>query len=138
MDWTYTEEEKLNPVDKKIAGLIDELLNASISLHKLHLRVMGIGSYATHIALKELYEELPELADIIAEGYQGATQKILTYEENAPKVLYNTTEVLSYLQEIKDKINDAQLSISYSEMISDMDDIKSKINSTMYKLKFLI
>lgn len=39
--------------------------------HKEHLRVTGPGSFAKHSALGEFYPAVVELADKLAEAYQG-------------------------------------------------------------------
>ena len=65
---------KTNSVDTMVANLVTELMNAATSFHKLHLKVTGVGSYASHKALNELYDALPDHADDVAEGYQGATE----------------------------------------------------------------
>ena len=69
-------------VDEMTALLVQELMNAATSFHKLHLHVNGPGSYAQHKALGDLYESLPKLADDIAEGYQGACEVLLDCNVN--------------------------------------------------------
>jgi len=39
--------------------------------HREHLRVTGPGSFAKHMALGEFYPAIVELADKLAEAYQG-------------------------------------------------------------------
>ena len=56
------EPSKKNKVDSMTADLVEELMNASTSFHKLHLQVEGVGSFAAHKALNEIYEALPGLA----------------------------------------------------------------------------
>ena len=68
------EPSKKSNVDSMTADLVEELMNASTSFHKLHLQVEGVGSFAAHKALNEIYDALPGLADSIAEGYQGAAK----------------------------------------------------------------
>jgi hypothetical protein len=40
----------------------------------------GAGSYAAHKALNDLYDALPGHADDLAEGFQGAAEKLLSYK----------------------------------------------------------
>jgi DNA-binding ferritin-like protein len=125
-----------NPVDIQTAACVTELMNASTSFHKLHLKVQGLVSFSAHNALNELYDALPEHADDIAEGYQGACEKILEYKDFSPRILNNVEDALSYLREMKEMIEGLQASIPYSEIVNDLDNVKSTINSIKYKLLF--
>jgi len=71
---------EMKKVDSMTADLVVEIMNSATSFHKLHLQVTGNGSYAQHIALNEIYDALPGLADTIAEGYQGACEVLLNYQ----------------------------------------------------------
>ena len=130
-------ESSLNPVDSQTAACVTELMNAATSFHKLHLKVEGLGSFSAHKALNELYDSLPGHGDAIAEGYQGACEKILQYEDFAPRILNNVEDALSYLREMKLMINGLQEIMPHSEIVNDLDNVKSTINSIKYKLLFL-
>lgn len=119
------------------AACVSELMNARTSIHKLHLKVTGIGSYAGHKALNELYDALPDHADTLAEQFQGAAEKILEYEDKAPRSLNSVQEGLAYLRELKEMVNNLQNNMPYTEIVNDLDTIKSTINSIKYKLLFL-
>lgn len=127
----------INSLEKQIANCVTELLNASVSFHKMHLKITGAGSYAGHIALNELYNALPGHADALAEGFQGATEKILEYEDFSPIVLNSVEESISYVRDIYQMINTLQLITPYSEIVNDLDTVKSTLNSIKYKLLFL-
>ena len=125
-----------------VPGLVVELMDAALKFHILHLTVTGPNSYAAHKALNELYEALPDHADAIAEGYQGATGEIPNYPADMPAhvcapAMSSVKEAISYIEELYDKICKLQDSITYSEIINDLDTIKSTLNSAKYKLKFL-
>lgn len=120
-----------------VAACVSELMNASVSFHKLHLRVTGTGSYAAHKALNDLYDALPEHADDLAEGYQGAAEKILDYTELAPRKLGTVTEGIIYIRELVKMVSTLQGSLQYSELINELDNVKSTLNSAKYKLNFL-
>lgn len=130
-------ESSLNPADSQTAACVTELMNAATSFHKLHLKVQGPGSFSEHKALNDLYDALPGHADAIAEGYQGACEKILQYEDFAPRILNNVEDALSYLREMKLMINGLQEIMPHSEIVNDLDNVKSTINSIKYKLLFL-
>jgi DNA-binding ferritin-like protein len=124
-------------LEMKTAACVEELMNARTSIHKLHLKVTGLGSFASHSALNELYDALPDHADQLAEQFQGAAEKLLTYSEKGPRTLSSVDEGLSYLREMKEMITSLQNDMPYSEISNDLDNVKSTINSIKYKLLFL-
>jgi DNA-binding ferritin-like protein len=117
--------------------LVSELMNAATSFHKLHLKLTGLGSYAQHKALNKLYDALPDHADTLAEGFQGAAEKLLNCEDSAPRILNSVEEGLSYMRELCQQVNSLQAVMPYSEIVNDLDMIKSTMNSIKYKLLFL-
>jgi DNA-binding ferritin-like protein len=123
--------------DIMTAACATELMNAASSFHKLHLKVKGSGSFAAHKALNELYDALPDHADTLIEGYQGAAEKILDYSEVSPKVLNTVEEAIGYLREMYQMVNNLQSKMPYSEIINSLDTLKDSINSAKYKLLFL-
>jgi len=124
-------------VDTMVAACVSELMNMATSMHKLHLKVTGTGSYASHKALNELYDALPDHADTLAERYQGAAEKLLTYKDLAPKVLNSVPEALAYIREVCDMICGLQAKMPYSEIVNSLDNVKDSLNSAKYKLLFL-
>lgn len=124
-------------LESKTAACVTELMNAAVSFHKLHLKVKDLGSYASHKALNELYDALPGHADDLAEGFQGAAEKLLNYEDTAPRSLASVQEALAYLREMTQMVNGLQGMLPYSEIVNDLDNVKSTFNSIKYKLLFL-
>lgn len=127
-------------LDEKVADFGYELMCAATCFHKLHLKVKDLGSYAAHIALKELYDALPEHADALIENYQGAVERIVECshdEEYSKKVCNSAEDALTYIRELTSKVNELQTMIPYSEIVNDLDTLKSTLNSAKYKLKFL-
>jgi DNA-binding ferritin-like protein len=124
-------------VESRTAACVKELMNSATSFHKLHLKVTGLGSYASHKALNELYDALPGHADDLAEGFQGACEKLLNYEDSAPRILNSAEEALSYIRDIYQMINGLQAVMPYTEIVNDLDAIKSTLNGIKYKLLFL-
>jgi DNA-binding ferritin-like protein len=119
------------------AELVMEIMNAATSFHKLHLSVTGEGSYAQHMALNDLYEALPELADTIAEGMQGACEVILNYPDKAPVTLSGIDGAIQYIRNMIEEINELQSIMPYSEIVNNLDLIKDVFNTAKYKLIFL-
>jgi hypothetical protein len=124
-------------LDNMVSSCATELMNARTSFHKLHLKVTGEGSYAAHKALNELYDALPDHADTLIEGYQGAAEKILSYKEVPPRTLDTVADGVNYLRDIYAMVNKLQGMLPYSEIVNNLDLVKDSINSTKYKLLFL-
>jgi len=124
-------------LDTMVASCASEIMNARTSFHKLHLKVTGDGSFAAHKALNEIYDALPDFADTLVEGYQGAAEKILTYQETNPRTLDTVADGVAYLRDIYAMINKLQGMLPYSEIVNNLDLVKDSINSTKYKLLFL-
>jgi DNA-binding ferritin-like protein len=134
---TYATASSSANCDTMTAACVSELMNAGTSFHKLHLKVTGTGSFAAHKALNELYDAFPGHADDLAEGYQGAAEKLLTYSEVAPRTLNSVDDALSYLRDLTNMVNALQAKMPYSEIVNSLDGVKDTINSGKYKLKFL-
>lgn len=126
-----------SPTDAMVASCVSELMNAATSFHKLHLKVTGPGSYAAHKALNGLYDALPGHADDLAEGYQGAAEVLLKYQEPSPRILETVEDAIWYIKDMYAMINTLQEALPYSEIVNDLDNAKSTLNSAKYKLKFL-
>ena len=124
-------------IDSATAACVTELMNAATSFHKLHLKVQGSGAYAAHKALNELYDALPGHADDLAEGYQGAAEKILECSEAAPRKLATVADALAYIRDITSMVTGLQAKMPYSEIVNSLDTVKDTLNSGKYKLLFL-
>ena len=124
-------------LESKTAACVSEFMNAGTSLHKLHLKVTGMGSFAAHKALNDIYDAFPGHADDLAEGFQGAAEKLLEYQDVAPRVLNSVQDGLAYLRDLTQMVNSLQAVMPYSEIVNDLDNAKSSINSAKYKLLFL-
>ena len=76
-------------------------------------------------------------ADTLAEGFQGASETLLKYENDAPVVLNNVKEAIIYLKELTEEVTELQSIMPYSEIVNNLDLVKDSINSAKYKLIFL-
>jgi DNA-binding ferritin-like protein len=124
-------------LDQMMGHCLSELMNVRTSIHQLHLTITGPGSYAAHKALNKFYDAIPDLVDTLVEGYQGATEKILKFEEMTPRQLKTVEDALDYIREMYDRITKLQAKVPYSEIVNNMDLVKDSINSAKYKLLFL-
>mgnify|MGYP003330582853 CR=1 FL=1 len=120
-----------------MSTLISEFLESVTSVHKAHLKITGPGSYAAHTAMGAFYDEIGDLADGIAESYQGATETLLNIPATQQASFTSAGECVNFLNGLYQKVDAAQKACDYSEIINDLDNVKSLINSTKYKLIFL-
>lgn len=134
---TMERSEEMKKVDAMTADYVVEIMNARTSFHKLHLEVTGPGSFAAHKALNELYDAIPDLADTIAEGYQGACEVLLNYPDKAPVRLLSVEGAIEYLRQLKTQTSELQQVVPHTEVVNNLDLIKDEINATKYKLLFL-
>jgi hypothetical protein len=134
---TMERSEEMKKVDAMTADYVVEIMNARTSFHKLHLEVTGPGSFAAHKALNELYDAIPDLADTIAEGYQGACEVLLNYPDKAPVRLLSVEGAVEYLRQLKTQTSELQQVVPHTEVVNNLDLIKDEINAAKYKLLFL-
>jgi hypothetical protein len=124
-------------LDIMTAACATEMMNAAVSFHRLHLKVTGDGSYAAHKALGTLYEGLHDQADTLIEGYQGVTEKLLSYKDLPIRTLDTVADAVGYLRDMYNIINKLQAMMPYSEIVNNLDLVKDSINAAKYKLLFL-
>jgi DNA-binding ferritin-like protein len=124
-------------LDTMTAACATEMMNATTSFHRLHLKITGEGSYAAHKALGSFYEKLHDFADTLIEGYQGVSEKLLSYKEMPIRTLDTTADAVAYLRDMYNMVNKLQAMMPYSEIVNNLDLVKDAINSTKYKLLFL-
>jgi hypothetical protein len=113
--------------------LIMRCFHARTNAHVLHLQA---PTYAIHIALNEFYDEVIEIADRLAEAYQGSHGK-LTDMDMAYEPCTKPMELLEDLEEwIIDNREDCYpKSDTYLANIT--DELLALIRGTQYKIKFL-
>ena len=100
--------------------------------HREHLKTK---SYAQHMALGAFYPAIIELADSIAEAYQGCEGKLITvpYVKNTA-----TGSIDAILKSHLDWISKNRKKLSDETSIQNIiDEIVALYQSTLYKLKFL-
>jgi hypothetical protein len=134
---SYSSAPAGGSLDTMTAACVSELMNAATSFHKLHLKVTGVGSFAVHKTLNDLYDALIDHADNLAEGYQGAAEILLKYNDVAPKTINTVEDGLDYMRMLIDMVTKLQSKMPYSEIVNELDTVKSSLNSAKYKLLFL-
>lgn len=115
------------------AEFIASLLAAAPLAHILHLQTR---SFAEHMALGTLYEELPEKVDALAEAYQGLHGLITDYP--APAFNKAGGNPVEFVQSVTDYVRNERAKVATeSELQNLIDEIAELLDSTLYKLKFL-
>lgn len=108
-----------------------------LSREYTHREHLNTSSYATHMALGSFYTEIIDLADSLAEMYQGYVGKRIgdiPYYGNPAKgdVVGVMTKLLEQIQtERKDCCTDS------TAIQNTIDEVEALFMSTIYKLKFL-
>ena len=113
-------------------SLFATLLHAATSAHILHLKTR---SFAAHMALDELYKELPGLVDDLIEAYQGKYGIVTDYPGGyAPP----GEDLVAFVQSVSDYLRDNRAAVGVdSELQNTADEIAGLLDSTLYKLRFL-
>jgi len=114
------------------ADLIGHLFLARDVTHSVHLNTR---SYAKHKALGGFYEKIIDLADDLAEAYQGRYGLIGPITLHSAKKTNNVVEFLEdSLEEVRRERKEYKDDTALQNII---DEIESLYLSTLYKLKFL-
>lgn len=120
-----------------IAQYIAVLFLARDIAHREHLRVTGKGSYAKHQALGAFYESIIELADSLAEAYQGRNGIIkdipLLENEFPGDIVTSIKNQLKWLEANRYKA----VTKDETALQNIIDEIVSLYLSTLYKLQNL-
>lgn len=122
-----------------VTKFFSKLFESREMAHVYHLQVKGDqGSYATHEALGDYYEEILEILDDTIEVYQGQYGLVDGYEVIDTKDT-KAKDSLIYFEELAEYIKHSKKCILNEDthIHSLIDDIMALIYKTIYKLKFL-
>ena len=107
--------------------------------HVFHLRVKGPGSYATHIALNEYYDEIIGLIDGLVESYQGKNGLIEFKDIDGIDNNAEVSNIIKYFIKLiaaLDKLRKAE-NLQDTWIQNAIDNIEELLYSTKYKLENL-
>ena len=113
------------------ADLIGHLFLERDVAHSVHLNTR---SYAKHKALGKFYPAVVDLADTLAEAYQGR------YGLIGPITLHSaekTNNIVDFLEDSLKKIKKEREEYDDTAIQNIIDEIEGLYLSTLYKLKFL-
>lgn len=116
-----------------IGELISRCFHARTEAHILHLQTR---SYAEHVALNEFYDGIVDLADSLAEAYQGMHGLIKKYgTRQAP-----AESGVALIEGLADWIDEHRYDCCPAEdscLQNIIDEILALCSSSLYKLRFL-
>lgn len=110
------------------------LFNARTVAHVIHLQATGPGSYAKHVALAEFCGAIVDLADRLAEAYQGLSGQLIEFKGASYKL---EKDPLKMLDGLKAAAMTARAECESPMIQQIIDDIVELIASTSYKIKHL-
>ena len=117
-----------------IGQLIMELFHARTTAHVLHLKTRN---YSEHVALSVFYDEVVDLADQLAEAYQGGYELIKEFPSKYTPYS-NALLMLDDLRETVDEcVNSGEWDTEDTHLNNICDEVRQLIASTQYKLRFL-
>lgn len=115
--------------------LVCTLFTARDVAHELHLKTR---SFAQHMALGALYEQLVGLADGLAEAYQGK-YGVMDLSLCQTTVHFDRQSPVTFIQQLAGwaEVAKGQINPVDTNLLNDWDAVLSLIYSTKYKLETL-
>lgn len=118
---------------KTASEFMSVLFEIEINAHIAHLQTT---SYAQHMALGTLYEDIVELRDRFAEGWQGTNGSIIKgYKSSIP--VMEGMDMSKYLRGHLVNIILFRNTLKEGFLQQIVDDVAELINSSLYKLQTL-
>jgi hypothetical protein len=133
MDYNGNEmsDDEFEPDMDEVGNIFGRLLMSAPVVQMLHLQT---DSLSKHLALKDLYEAMPDLVDAIVEEFQGEYGVVSSYDTyvtyNANPVIF-VEDLLKYLKKNRGSI------ASCPSIQANIDTLCTTIRSCLYKLKNL-
>lgn len=114
---------------KGAVEFLTKLLDAVTAIHKAHLMTTGPGSFAAHEALGDVYSELEDGLDNLAESYMGCQQTGLEF----PGV--DTSDYSSEVRKVYEYIEANRLMIGTESHLQNLvDEVLDKLAKSLFKL----
>ena len=121
-----------------IGQFVSTLFASRTQAHVFHLQTTGEGSFATHKALNDYYDEIVGITDGLVESYQGKYGIVTGYSNVTLQEFQNCEEVISYFETLYIYVEKSRQMLPQDTYIQNqIDEVVALINSTLYKLRFL-
>jgi hypothetical protein len=124
-------DEEFEPDMDEVGNIFGRLLMSAPVVHMLHLQT---DSFAKHLALNDLYHDMPDMIDAIIEEFQsqyGVVSSYGTYVTYTANPVVFVEDLAKYLDKNRGSI------ASCSSIQANVDTLATAINSCLYKLKNL-
>ena len=115
--------------------LICQLFTARDAAHELHLKTR---SFAAHLALGDLYDGLIEMADGLAEAYQGK-YGLIDMGKCTMLSSWDKTSPVAFIQQLAAWVEAGRAAFNPADtnLLNDWDAVISLVYTTKYKLENL-
>lgn len=103
-------------------------------LNQVKLFHWATKSYASHVALGELYDTVSELHDNLVECYLGCQQKSVSLFRISTGAVSDVTNIVEFLKLHTANFRKIRVDIKSSELQNIVDEIISQLDKTCYLL----
>ncbi len=115
--------------------IISKLFSARTQLHIYHLQAL---SYSSHVALNEIYDELLDKIDTLAETIQGKNKAILKGYKSYP--FLEDGNPIKFIEDLKYCLEIYRTKLkspSWDNINNQIQTLVDSLEQTQYKLNFL-
>lgn len=119
------------PTEKEGSAVkfISKLLDAVTAIHKAHLMTTGPGSFAAHEALGEVYGDLEDGLDSLAESFMGCNEASLKFSGvDMSKFGAEVRKIYKYIEENREMMGEE------SHIQNLVDEVLDKLARSLFKL----
>lgn len=114
---------------QQAVAFISKLLDAVTAIHKVHLMTTGPGSFAAHEALGEVYGNLEDGLDGLAESFMGCNETALAFSG------VDSSNYSAEVRKIYEYIEENRMMMGTESHIQNLiDDILDKLARDLFKL----
>ena len=125
----YGNMEGDNSDSSAAAQFIEKLLVAVDSIHKVHLMTTGPGSFAAHEALGDVYSNLEDGLDDLAESYMGCQSTGLEFKGvDVSSYAAETRKIYEYIE------TNRMMMGTESHIQNKVDEILDGLSRSLFKL----
>ncbi len=111
------------------AQFVGKMLDAVTAIHKAHLMTTGPGSFAAHEALGDVYSDLEDGLDDLAESYMGCQSVGLSFDG------VDTSNYAAEVRKIYEYIESNRMMMGTESHIQNkVDEILDKLSRSLFKL----
>jgi DNA-binding ferritin-like protein len=114
--------------------IVSVLFHSRTQVHAFHL---ATDSYAQHVALQKYYDAIVDMADGLAESWQGKYGKMQLKGVSGIEQYNGVESVITYFEKVLKIVAEKRKDIKESYIQNQIDTVEELIYSTLYLLKEL-